>query len=146
MARYLRSTFDPSATAALPRIGRSTAANSGLAATVAGICIAYWLVAIGFVLCCINPTTWLLSTLTDASESSPYTSAQLTELAQQTRAYTVEGESADALYAAIGAQAKTLTDAQITAITGKSTALSGLDDAAAGRTLCRIIGAPVAYR
>lgn len=138
MARHMRSTYDPSATAALPKIGRTTAANSTFAATVAGICIAYWLVAIGLALCCINPTTWLFSTMNSDAAHSPYSAAQLTQLAQATRAYTVEGTDSDNLYAAIGKQAKTLDAAQIKKGSLGAVTLSQLkkeSDSDAGRAL-----------
>lgn len=138
MARHIRSTNDPYTTATLPKIGRTTAANSTFAAVVAGLCIAYWLVAIGLVLCCINPTTWLFSTLNSDAADSPYSATQLTQLAQVTRGYTVEGMDSDDLYAAIGNQAKTLSAYTIKTATSGSVTLSRLkkmSDADAGRTL-----------
>lgn len=138
MARHIRSTYDPSTTAALPKIGRTTAANSTFAATLAGICVAYWLVAVGLALCCISPTTWLFSTTNSDAAHSPYSASQLTQMAQATRAYTVEGTGSDALYAAIGKQAKELSAAEIKKESSRSVTLSQLkkmSDGDAGRTL-----------
>lgn len=138
MASHMRSTYDPSTTAALPKIGRTTAANSTFAALVAGICIAYWLVAVGLALCCINPTTWLFSTMNSDAADSPYSASQLTQLAQVTRGYTVEGMGSDDLYAAIGKQAKTLSAKTIKKASNGTVTLKQLkklSDADAGRAL-----------
>lgn len=138
MARHIRSTYDPSTTAALPKIGRTTAANSTFAAVIAGICIAYWLVASGLALCAINPTTWLFSTMNSDAANSPYSASQLTQLAQVTRGYTVEGMDSDDLYAAIGKQAKMLSANKIKKATSGAIMLQKLkkmSDADAGRAL-----------
>ncbi|MGI6591517.1 MAG: DUF1461 domain-containing protein [Eggerthellaceae bacterium] len=135
MAGTAYSQYDPSSTASLPRVGRSTAGGSILAAVIVAVCVAYWLIAIGFFCCCINPTTWLLSTMTSDYQTSPYSQSQLVELAQATRAYTVEGMDADDLYAAIGKQAKKLTTATIQRQTGEKTSIKGMSDAEVGKYL-----------
>lgn len=137
MARHARTTIDPSATASLPRIGRSTAPSSMFAAIIAALCVAYWLMAIGFSLCCINPTTWLFSTLTANDDASPYTRQQLVETAQVTRAYTVEGTSLDNVYAVIGAQAKQLDTSQVRKETHVKRSIKSMSDAQAGRWLAK---------
>lgn len=60
-------------------------------ATIAGTAmLAITLLAAGFGTCCLPMTTNLLSKATSDSENAPYTHEQLTELALQTRAFTVD--------------------------------------------------------
>lgn len=135
MARHARTTIDPSATASLPKISRTTAPSSMFAAIVAGICLCYWLVAIGFAVCCINPTTWLFSTLIANDDASPYTREQLVQTAQVTRAYTVEGTPLRTVYATIGQQAKELTPEQVRKETHSRRSIEKMSDAKAGQWL-----------
>lgn len=137
MAKHARTTIDPSATASLPKISRSTAPSSMFAAIVAGVCVAYWLIAIGFTLCCINPTTWLFATLTANDDASPYTREQLVQTAQVTRAYTVEGTSLSNVYAVIGAQAKQLTPEEVRQETNSRKSIEKMSDTKAGRWLAK---------
>lgn len=135
MPRSAYSEYNPGSTAALPRMGHPTAGGSVFMAVIAAICVAYWVVAIGFICCCINPTTWLFSTITSNAAASPYSQSQLVDMAQATRAYTVEGMDAFNLYAVIGANAKQLPTPTIQAETGEKTSIKGMSDADAGAYL-----------
>ncbi|MDD6651428.1 MAG: DUF1461 domain-containing protein [Eggerthellales bacterium] len=53
--------------------------------------LAFCLFGAGFVACCLPPTTQMLSQNVSNTQLSPYDADSLTNLAQTTRAYTVEG-------------------------------------------------------
>lgn len=67
-----------------------TAAQWAVAA-VGAVALAAALLAAGLGACCLEPATALLSVRVSNFADSPYAPAQLTELAVQTRAFTVEG-------------------------------------------------------
>lgn len=64
----------------------SNSVLAGIGATV----LALTLLVCGFVACCMPVTTERLSSLMSAGDASPYTHEQLVELADATRAFTVE--------------------------------------------------------
>lgn len=64
--------------------------GTGIATAVGTIALAITLLAAGFGACCLPMTTDLLSQATSNDANAPYTHEQLTELALQTRGFTVD--------------------------------------------------------